>query len=80
MEDQIKQIMAYAFNMPVHKLTEYCTSETIEGWDSLSHLTMIAEFESAFDISFSPSEIEEYKSYQQISESVARKLKEINAK
>jgi len=41
---------------------------------------MIAEFESAFDISFSPSEIEEYKSYQQISESVARKLKEINTK
>ena len=80
MENQIKEIMAYVFTIPIHKLSGEVNVNTIDNWDSLSHLSLIVELESAFDITFTPQEIEDYKSLDKILAGIKDKqsLKEIN--
>lgn len=38
-------------------VTENTTAADIEDWDSLAHITLIAEVEDAFDIKFSMKEV-----------------------
>jgi acyl carrier protein len=44
-------------------------------WDSLKHLTLIVEIESAFDISFSPDEISKIDSFTSALECINVKIK-----
>ena len=37
-------------------ITEKTTSKDVEGWDSLTHLTLINELEEAYDIAFTLEE------------------------
>ena len=39
------------------QVTEESTAEDVEGWDSLSHLTLISEMEAAFGITFTLEEV-----------------------
>ncbi|NAW51750.1 acyl carrier protein [Elizabethkingia argentiflava] len=74
MEHQVKEIMAYVFNMPVHKLKGELNTDTIDNWDSLSHLSLIVELESAFNITFTPQEIEDFKSLDKILSGIKDKI------
>jgi acyl carrier protein len=47
-------------------ITEETTKADIENWDSLSHLTLILELESAFNLSFEIEQIEQIKSVKDI--------------
>lgn len=51
-------------NCPI--ITEETTKADVENWDSLSHLTLILELESAFNISFEIEQIEQIKSVKDI--------------
>ena len=39
------------------QVTEESTAEDVEGWDSLSHLTLISEMEAVFGITFTLEEV-----------------------
>ncbi len=43
-----------------------CSQETCENWDSLRHLTVCFELESAFGVQFEPEEMESMKSVEDI--------------
>lgn len=62
MEERIKEALSAVFNLPIEKIDEV-TPHTIEGWDSLTHLNMIAALEEEFDVSFEDTEIESMVSY-----------------
>ena len=52
-----EEICRDVFEDETLQVTEETTAEDVEGWDSLSHLTLIGEQETAFGISFTLEEV-----------------------
>ena len=48
------------------EITEKITSDDIEDWNSLNHLTLVGEIEQAFNIKFSMQEMLDMKSVKVI--------------
>jgi long-chain acyl-CoA synthetase len=55
--EQILNIAAEVFQVPVSRLSIDDTSNTVSGWDSLAHLIFITTMEEHFKISFSTAEV-----------------------
>ena len=51
------------FGAKVEDLNENYGKETVDEWDSVHQLSLISEFEEAFDIMFDPEDIMEMTSY-----------------
>lgn len=51
------------FGAKVEELNDNYGKETVVEWDSVHQLSLIAEFEEAFDIMFDPEDIMEMTSY-----------------
>ena len=51
------EISADVFDDDSIILTEATTADDIEEWDSLTHITLIAEVEDAFDMKFSMKDV-----------------------
>lgn len=51
------------FGAKTEELNEYYGKESVDEWDSVHQLSLIAEFEEAFDIMFDPEDIMEMTSY-----------------
>lgn len=58
--------MASVFEVPVESLPDSFEQSDIESWDSLHHLNLIVELESAFDISYEPEEIGDMNSFEKV--------------
>lgn len=58
---EIKTTLSSVFDKVFHtqgiEIVETLTADQVERWDSLSHLTMIAEVESVFGIKFKLKEL-----------------------
>lgn len=66
MENKIKEIMSNVFNVPVEEITTDSSPDTIETWDSLSHMNLILALEQNLGVSFTPEETIEMMSYELI--------------
>lgn len=51
------------FGAKAEELNDYYGKDTVGEWDSVHQLSLIAEFEEAFDIMFDPEDIMEMTSY-----------------
>lgn len=51
------------FGAKLEDLNDNYSKETVDEWDSVHQLSLIAEFEDAFDIMFDPEDIMEMTSY-----------------
>lgn len=51
------------FGAKVEELNDNYGKDTVDEWDSVHQLSLIAEFEEAFDIMFDPEDIMEMTSY-----------------
>jgi acyl carrier protein len=52
-KDQIKKVMAGIFKIDLAEIDDEASTDTIEGWDSLRHLSLMISLESEFDVVFS---------------------------
>ena len=75
MENKIKQIMAAVFETEIENITDDASSDTIDNWDSLRLINLVAAIEEEFDIEFEEEEIIEMLNFKLISLLVAEKLK-----
>ena len=64
--DNVKQIMAKTFGVKESEITEDCSIDTIETWDSLTHLRLIVAIEQAFDIHIEETDFMQMRSYLRI--------------
>tara|TARA_Y100000590_G_C15127717_1_gene791200 strand:+ start:359 stop:604 length:246 start_codon:yes stop_codon:yes gene_type:complete len=62
-DDQIKNVMAAVFNIPIDEITENSSPDSIESWDSLRHMNMVLAFEEEFGVKFTDDEIVEMMNY-----------------
>ena len=58
--EKLNEIFSDVFDEPI-TVTEATTSADIEDWDSLTHITLISEVESAFGMKFSMKDVLEMK-------------------
>jgi len=60
------------FGAKTEELNENYGKESVDEWDSVHQLSLIAEFEEAFDIMFDPEDIMEMTSYAKGKELLAK--------
>lgn len=56
-KSKLQPIFEQVFNAPGIEITDTLNAEQVERWDSLTHLTMIAEVESSFGVKFKLKEL-----------------------
>ncbi len=55
--EQLTPVFRKIFNAPELVITDEMTANDVEGWDSLSHMLLIADVEAAFSIKFKLKEL-----------------------
>ena len=63
-EQKLKKSMSQIFGIPVNKISEDASPDTIEEWDSLRHMNLILALEEAFNVKFLDEDIVELLSYK----------------
>jgi len=70
---QVLQVAAEVFQVPVSRLSINDTSNTVAGWDSLAHLIFITTLEETFHVSFTTAEVITMNSIQKAVNLIERK-------
>jgi acyl carrier protein len=76
MEEQIKKIMSAVFRVDESVINENSSSDTIESWDSLKHMNLIAALEEEFNIEFNEDDIVNMLNFKLIRLLVKEKITE----
>lgn len=67
-DNRIKNIMSAVFEIPIQKINDESSSDTVVSWDSLKHMNLVIALEEEFEMEFSESEIPEITNYRVIKE------------
>ena len=70
--EKYNQAFIEVFGAKAEDLNDNYGKETVEEWDSVHQLSLISEFEEAFDIMFDPEDIMEMTSYAKGKEILAK--------
>ncbi len=65
-DQKLKQIIVKVLKFDPDDVTSQTNAETTENWDSLAHLSLIMEIESAYGVKFPSEEIPNLTSVDQI--------------
>ncbi|MBC22961.1 MAG: acyl carrier protein [Phycisphaerae bacterium] len=57
--DTVRQVVADTFGIDLDDVTMETSPETVEAWESMSHLNLVMSLESRFGVSFDPDDIPE---------------------
>ena len=74
MEERIKQIMADVLDLNPMAIDGGTAMDTIESWDSLTHINLCLNLEQDFQVSFTVTEMEAMLSYEDILRVLGEKL------
>ena len=62
-KDNYDQVFIETFSVDKNELNDKLEYNSIEAWDSIGHMQMIAELEDAFEIEFEMDDIIDFSSY-----------------
>ena len=62
--DQIRQVAADVFNVPVDRLRLETTRDEVAQWDSLHHINLVIALEQTFGVQFTPEHMEQMLSLE----------------
>jgi acyl carrier protein len=71
---RIRTLASDILLLPVERIPPSASPETVAGWDSVQHLTLILALEQEFDVQFEPEEIAQLTSIGRIEAVVVEKL------
>ena len=74
MQDEIKEIMADVLGIEPGMIDETSSMETVESWDSLAQINIVAALEQRYGVTFEVSEIETMLSFPAIVEMVESRI------
>jgi acyl carrier protein len=72
-EKELKRVFSQTFNIPEEKISAETARLKLQEWDSLGHLRLIMEIETAFGISFLMEEVTGLDSFQKILKKIKEK-------
>lgn len=70
---ELNSIFRSVFKDPSLTVSETTTADDIRGWDSLTHMNLIAEIEKHFSCEFSFSEVMDFQNVGDIAASIGQK-------
>jgi acyl carrier protein len=70
----VRRIAADLFDVPLEHVLPHSSPATIENWDSLKHLNLVLGVEGEFGVQFSPEEIAQMQTVENIAWLVQNKL------
>lgn len=73
--EKLTAIFRTTFNEPELVLNDEMNAGDVETWDSLTHMLMVSEVESLFDIRFKLKELNQLKTVGDIVKTLEEKLK-----
>lgn len=73
LESTLQRVVSETFKLPADEVTDELSPDTLDDWDSLSHLRLVSALEEAFGIKFENSEIMDMASVGAIREMLAKK-------
>jgi len=74
-KEQLNLIFREVFDDDAINITPQMTANDVEGWDSLSHVTLIVAIETRFKIRFTQKELMTFKNVGDLLSSISSKLK-----
>ena len=77
-KDNYDQVFIETFSVDKNELNDKLEYNTIEAWDSIGHMQMIAELEDDFEIEFEMDDIIDFSSYNKGVEILAKYGIEVN--
>lgn len=66
MTSRVIEIIADVLEVEAGMINETSVKDDFDNWDSVAHLTIVAELEDAFEMSFTPDQIESINSIKDI--------------
>jgi acyl carrier protein len=72
--ERLQPIFQDVFDDPSLHVERSSNAESVEGWDSLAHINLIASIEKEFGIKFALGELAELKSVGEMIDLIERKL------
>ena len=66
MEKKVKEIMSNIFGVPISRISDNSSPESLTEWDSIKHLNLIVALEEEFAVEFDDIEIAEASRIPQI--------------
>lgn len=70
--ERLKQVFAEALSIDVNSITDDLQYNTLQQWDSVGHMALIAAIEQAFDILIDTDDVIDMSSFAKAKEIVAR--------
>jgi acyl carrier protein len=74
MEEKLKKVFAEALGIDESIVTDTLKYNEIEEWDSVAHMSLVAEIEDAFEIMLDTDDIIDLSSFAKAKEIVAKYL------
>lgn len=74
---EVISILSDLFNVSPEELGPDSSPDTVKGWDSLQHVNIVLDVEQRFNITLSPTEIEEMLTVQDIVDIVNKKIQDV---
>jgi citrate synthase len=71
--NEIREVIAATFQIPVASVADDASNQTIPQWDSLGHITLVMALEQRFNVSFTLDEIVEMRDLPTIQRLLAGK-------
>jgi len=76
MEKRLKKVFAESLGIEEEKVTDDLKYNTIDEWDSVAHMTLVAAIEDEFDIMLDTDDIIDMSSFAKAKEIVAKYLEQ----
>ena len=73
MDCKLYRIVSQVFGVSLEEVTDASDTESIPGWDSMSHVHLILSLEADYGLTLSPEEAMEMMSVRQIREILAER-------
>ena len=77
-KEKYDKVFIESFSVDVNKLNEKLEYNSIQSWDSIGHMQMIAELEDTFEIEFEMDDIINFSSYNKGMEILVKYGIEVN--
>ena len=77
-KDNYDQVFIVSFELDAKQLNDKLEYNSIESWDSIGHMQMIAELEDTFEIEFEMDDIINFSSYNKGKEIILKYGIEVN--
>ena len=57
--EQVRSVLADVLGVPIDSVGPEATADTMDTWDSVTHVSVVMALEAQFDVSFTPEEVPE---------------------